>query len=443
MNIQTSLDIEMVALERSEKITVMLDLTAPMNSVDRARPGQAVQVVLDRSGSMDGAPLDAAIAAIQALVSRLSPQDFFGLVAFDDTAMVIAPTRSMAEHDMPALRNAISNIAAGNSTDISAGYLMGIRELGRITCDGGSTLLLLSDGHANAGEVDPKFFSDVASKSAQGKVATATIGLGTGYDETLLEAMAQGGGGTHRFAASTDEAVAAISLEVNNLLDKCVVNTVLRITPDLSVAPTPPQVFVAQRLPHWKDGDSYLIQLGDLYGGENRKIIIDMVIPEIAKLGLCTIATLTFEYLNISAMQEISVSMPLTVNVVPGDQAAGRIPDPIVRAQRLVLSAQESKAEAAKELRSGDISGASARLTQSITSLESELLLLQGEDTRIVNSREIINIEVAEMKKLADIAKNEDQYHSSKRFMESFSKGSRSRNFREDQFSDDPDKDNS
>ena len=122
MNVKALLDVDMVALEATDKVTLMLDLTAPANPKHASRPGQAVQVVLDRSGSMDGAPLEAAKGSLLKLIDRLAPQDSFGLVAFDDTALVIAPTRTMADHHMPSLRKAIREMRTGGSTDISAGY---------------------------------------------------------------------------------------------------------------------------------------------------------------------------------------------------------------------------------------------------------------------------------------------------------------------------------
>jgi len=164
MNVKALLDVDMVAMEAADKVTLMLDLTAPANPKHTSRPGQGVQVVLDRSGSMNGQPLEAAKGSLLKLIDRLAPQDAFGLVAFDDTALVVVPTRTMADHHMPSLRKAIREMSTGGSTDISAGYLMGLRELNRVQASGGSTLLLISDGHANAGEQDPKFFAEVSTK---------------------------------------------------------------------------------------------------------------------------------------------------------------------------------------------------------------------------------------------------------------------------------------
>ena len=429
MNVKALLDVDMVALEAADKVTLMLDLTAPANPAQSTRPGQAIQVVLDRSGSMEGQPLDAAKGSLLKLVSRLAPQDAFGLVAFDDSALVIVPTRTMADHHMPSLRKAIRDLQTGGSTDISAGYLMGLRELTRVQATGGSTLLLISDGHANAGEQDPKFFQEVSTKSATEKVTTSTICLGNGYDETILEALAQGGGGAHRFAGSIDEAVGAIAAEVDDLLDKTIVNAVLRVTPTSAMSGAP-AIEIVQRLPYWKDGETFVVQLGDLYSGENRRFIIDLDVPGIASLGLCKIADITIEYLDLAQRQEISVTMPVNVNVVPGDVAAGRIADPIVRAERLILEAQTAKSLAVDELLNGKIKEASSRLKGAASSLRREASLIPVTDERSAESLAIIKAEADEIDVLAQTAEDQDVMYSSKRMTESYSRKTRSRNVR-------------
>jgi Ca-activated chloride channel family protein len=429
MNVKALLDVDMVAFEATDKITLMLDLTAEQNPKHSSRPGQAVQVVLDRSGSMDGQPLEAAKGSLLKLIDRLAPQDSFGLVAFDDSALVIAPIRTMADHNPPSLRKAIREMHTGGSTDISAGYLMGLRELTRVNAAGGSTLLLISDGHANAGEQKPEFFSDVATKSATNNVTTSTIGLGTGYDETILEALAQGGGGVHRFAGTIDEAVGAIAAEVDDLLDKSIVNAVLRLSPTDAMT-SAPAIELLQRLPYWMDGPTYVVQLGDLYSGENRRFIIDIAVPGIASLGLCKLADLTIEYLDLAARHEISVTMPINVNVVPGDVASGRVSDPIVRAERLILEAQTAKSKAVEELRTGNVKDASARLKGTAANLRREASLIPVTDQRSAESLEIIKEEADEIDTLAQTVEREDIYYSSKRMTESFSGRTRARKMR-------------
>ena len=432
MHVKAHLDLDLVALEAADQLTLMLDLTAPISDKAKNRAPQAIQVVLDRSGSMSGEPLESAKGSLLKLVDRLAPQDFFGLVAFDDAALVVVPMRPVQDHHIPSLRQAIRQLNTGGSTDISAGYLMGLRELTRVTTVGASTLLLISDGHANSGEQDPKILASIATKHAGQRVTTSTIGLGNGYDEIILEALATGGGGAHRFASTIDEAVGAIAAEVSDLLDKSAVNAVLRVKPVQGLT-QPPQIQVIQRLPFWKDGEDYVVQLGDLYAGENRRFIIGLEVPGIAALGLAKVADIVVEYLNLAEMTEISVTMPVQVNVVPVDVAAGRIPDPIVRAERLIVEAQSEKVIATDEIRSGKSAIASKRLRGTAERLRREASNIPVTDSRSAESLEIIKTEAEEMDRLAGIAETEDDLHSVKRMHESYSRGTRSRKVRETQ----------
>jgi Ca-activated chloride channel family protein len=153
-------------------------------------------------------------------------------------------------------------------------------------------------------------------------------------------------------------------------------------------------------------------------------------VPGIPSLGLCKIVDITIEYLDLAARQEISVTMPVNVNVVPGDVAAGRIPDPIVRAERLILEAQTAKSLAVEELRDGKIKEASGRLRGTAATLRREASLIPVTDERSAESMSIIQAEAAEIETLANTAEEQDIFYSSKRMTESYSRKTRSRNVR-------------
>jgi Ca-activated chloride channel family protein len=429
MKTKLILDTDLVAIESEDKVTVMVDLTAPVTENQTSRPARGVQICLDISGSMEGAPLASAKESILKLIDRLDKKDTFGMVIFDDTAKVAVPTKPLIDHDIAQLKKAIRKIQTGGSTDISAGFTLAMREASRNKLEGGSSLLVISDGHANAGERDPQFFADVAAKSATEKITSASIGLGNGYDETILEAIAQGGGGAHRFAADIDEAVGAIAAEVDDLLDKVIVNTALRFRPT-AMAKGQPKIELLQRLPYWMDGEDYVVQLGDLYAGENRRFIILVDVPGIAALGLCKIADVTIEYTDLAARNEISVTMPVNVNVVPGDQAAGRIEDPVVKAERMILQAQSEKALATQEILQGDQKSATKRLKGTAANLRSHASEIRVIDERSAESLALILEEANEMDSLAQMSVENDIAYSSKRMRESHSRMTRSKNIR-------------
>jgi Ca-activated chloride channel homolog len=92
--------------------------------------------------------------------------------------------------------------------------------------------------------------------------------------------------------------------------------------------------------------------------------------------------------------------MPVNVNVVPGDVAAGRISDPIVRAERLILEAQTAKSLAVDELRNGKIKEASGRLKGTAANLRREASLIPVTDERSAESLAIIRAEADEIETL-------------------------------------------
>ena len=86
MQTKLVLDTDIIAIESEDKVTLMVDLTAPVTEKQTSRPPRGVQICLDISGSMEGAPLAAAKESILKLIDRLDKKDTFGLVIFDDKA---------------------------------------------------------------------------------------------------------------------------------------------------------------------------------------------------------------------------------------------------------------------------------------------------------------------------------------------------------------------
>src|SRR4051812_48374245 len=221
MHITAHLDIDLVAVEQAEQVTVMLELLAPEHRDAAARPPATVQVVLDRSGSMESdGRIQAARCALTALVDRLDPRDAFGLVAFDDEVEVTVPAGPVA--DKAAIKAAIDNLSARGATNLSGGLLRGLQEARRAAGRGGATLLLLSDGMANQGVTAPERLESVAASAHAAGVTVSTIGIGLGYDEVLLAAIARGGQGSHVFVQESDAAAAAVAGEGDGLLHKTV-----------------------------------------------------------------------------------------------------------------------------------------------------------------------------------------------------------------------------
>jgi len=92
-------------------------------------------------------------------------------------------------------------------------------------------------------------------------------------------------------------------------------------------------------------------------------------------LGLASIATLELRYVTLPALVEETLTVPVHVNVVPGDQAAGRIPNPVVVSELVYQRAQASKREASRNLQSGDTDAAVTRLQQARHSVDDAIAM--------------------------------------------------------------------
>jgi Ca-activated chloride channel family protein len=347
MEVKTTLDIDLVALETADEVAVLLDLAAPPSPAAE-RPPHALQVVLDRSGSMAGARLDAAKQALEALVARLDPSDVFGLVAFGDEVQIALPAAPLG--DKPAAAAAIRALEPDGMTNLSGGFLRGLQEARRGMPERGATLLLLSDGHANVGITEHDALQALAAGGRREGVTTSTIGLGLDYDEALLAALATGGAGTTHFALDGDAAGAAVAEEVGHLLGQAAQAVTVVVRPGDEV----PGFALWNDLPACGVDGGVMVELGDFHAGEQRRILLSLQVPGMATLGAATICELEVRWLDIASMTEKVATVPVNVNVVPGDVAAGRVAVPVVRDELAFLRLQRAKREAAERLARGD-----------------------------------------------------------------------------------------
>lgn len=349
MKFSAQLDVNVVAVEATDEVSLLLDLQSPQLAADENRPAATLQVVLDRSGSMSGPPLQGAIEALCGLVARLDERDNFGVVVFDDNAQVVVPAGPLT--DKPRVLAQLVRVVSGGMTDLSGGYLRGLQELKRVAAGAGGTLLLISDGHANRGITDANQLEKIAFGVSAERIVTSTLGYGLGYDETALSALARGGSGNHHFAEDPDTAGAAIAAEAGELLSKSVQAASLLITKEPAVA----LVQIYNDLPSTQVADGkVMVEIGDFYSNERRKLLLKFGVPAMSALGLAQIATLELRYVELPGLVEQVVTLPVQVNVVPGDEAAGRVADPTVRTEVLFQEAQQVKKQASEALERGD-----------------------------------------------------------------------------------------
>ncbi len=204
---------------RSQRF-VLAEVTAPPATRQRRRAPVNLAFVLDRSGSMAGHKLEFAKLAIQDALARLDDRDRFSVVFYDDQIDVIVETTHATDE---ARRNAIRHLAgvdARGSTNLGEGWLRGCEQVAKhLSEEGVDRVLLLTDGLANQGMTDQDELAHHAAELRARGVSTTTFGVGNDFDEALLQAMADAGGGHFYYIESPQQIRDLIASEVGEALE--------------------------------------------------------------------------------------------------------------------------------------------------------------------------------------------------------------------------------
>ena len=238
-------------------------------------------------------------------------------------------------------------------------------------------MLLLTDGLANVGVTDPTTLGSMAASQAEMGVGTTTIGFGQDFDEDLLTAMADAGRGNAHYADTPDAAPAIFAQEFEGLVSLVAQNVSVEVRPSdevevLGVLNDYPQVVVT---------GGVQLQIGDAYGSERRRVVFELHIPEVARLGVATVAEVVLRYTSIGdEVAAHEITLPIKVNLVSADEAAAGEPDQEVTEEVLILKSARAEQEARKMADGGDFDGSMHLLRSTSEELRREALNLSRAD---------------------------------------------------------------
>jgi len=172
-------------------------------------PGRALNLVflLDSSGSMERADRVAIIRqALAVLASQLQPQDRISVVAFARTARLWVD--GLPGNQAGELLERVGHLTPEGGTNLEDALKLGYETAMRhFLSQGVNRLILLTDGAANLGDLDPASLRRQVESHRQRGIALDSFGIGwEGYNDDLLEVLTRNGDGRYGFINSPAEA---------------------------------------------------------------------------------------------------------------------------------------------------------------------------------------------------------------------------------------------
>lgn len=229
-----------------------------------------VNLLLDRSGSMKGAPLAAAVEAAQQFVELAGPEDFMGLVAFDGVAEQRVPLCAMDARGKRLMSEALSTVAPGRGTALHQAVELGARAVQRLLVPGRRPkLLLLTDGEPSVGQDSELAFETLGSKIAQNGVAVHALGLARHYVPEILAALTMPSGNAFEHVDGPEGLSEAMGAIFAHLFGEVASKTELRVTPRGLAS-----LSCAHSYPTRAQEDSLLVNLGEVSRGLARRALL-------------------------------------------------------------------------------------------------------------------------------------------------------------------------
>lgn len=349
--INTRLEHNKCQVANPTQLGLMFEITAPVAPVNEAATHKTKSLifVIDRSGSMSGGPLEMVKSTILDTLPRLNPEDYICVISFDDEVKVEVPIKPVKSQDMNWVTNQIARLQPGGSTNIEAGYKAGLVEATTLPRGIESSIILLSDGHANAGITDPAELGRMATKATEHFISTSTIGIGQSYDENLMGALATGGQGNHIAAIELAEAVNALQAEIDGLLQKTMtdVRFSIQLGPDFLGRKS--NIIAGRRMKKWnKHFGSVDAVLGDLSSGQQKNVFFELVLDghELSAPGIKHGIKVSYEYFDVLTGATVSKSETFEIELVSAEEWVEPVRDPEILAELKLVRIQEIQKQA-------------------------------------------------------------------------------------------------
>ncbi len=321
-------------------------------------------LVLDRSGSMQGAKLAALKEATKQVIDTLTPQDIVSIVLFDDTVQTLVPATFATDREV--LKAQVDAIEEAGGTAMSGGMAAGIVEL-RKNHDPGrvGAMLLLTDGQTWG---DEDRCRALAQELARDNVRVTALGLGAEWNEKLLDDIADATGGLSDYIADPAQITTFFQHAVRTAQGTMAQDArlLLRLVRDAAPRAVYRASPIIANLGYQPIGDSEIaVRLGAIETDAPSSVVIDVMVPA-RDAGSFRIAQAELHYTPVGGSEQVIKQDILLEFVADPAQATY---DPRVMNLVEKVTAFKLQTRALAEAEAGNLSGATQKLRAAATRL--------------------------------------------------------------------------
>lgn len=191
--------------ESSDKPGTFMMVVTPGIDLKPITQGADYVYVLDVSGSMQ-AKLHTLGTGVEKALGSMRPEDRFRIVSFNDHAkQVVGWTPATPENVSNAL-TLVKGLTSSGGTNLFAGMQLALQS---VDADRATSVVLVTDGVANVGIVDPTAFHSLLKKA---DVRVFGFLMGNGSNWPLMRTMAEASGGFYSGVSNDDDIIGQIML---------------------------------------------------------------------------------------------------------------------------------------------------------------------------------------------------------------------------------------
>jgi len=204
---------QLKALKKPGEYSLQVAVRGPDRKLD-ALPAMAVTLLVDTSGSMAGDPFALAKAFVHGLVDRMRPGDRLSLVTVNRNAQVLLEGHTIDRTSHSRIEKLLAGVEPSDVTDLQKGVVEAYRIAGK-TYDAArlNRVILISDGADNSGSEATALIAKHAEDSDRQGIYLAGIGVGEGFNDSLMDAFTDKGRGAYLFLDSPEEVARALDPE--------------------------------------------------------------------------------------------------------------------------------------------------------------------------------------------------------------------------------------